>query len=403
MHSSTLNRRKLWSMSCETLFQNFAASLTPDLIVKFCRRHQIPLPNSNRGKVALFQAAHHHCHRDSPFARQLQRYLNRRHAALITQFALRQPEALQSIVESLLMGAETDMPDTLPGILWAICSDPRESVRSIEKLLIDELHGLSHCLLLAQFQGYVRIVGPEDKMPDPERETLQNELKQLQTERCSLRHEVRQLKTVETRLTRDNAQLQRKLDALQRRCEAMEKQGQSPPVANVPHNMTPRDVKKLQYELAKLTDTLREKEEETQRLMAKVSSYEAMATDIDGEMTDGQSAAPLEPEWPCFDLNGKTVALIGGLTKASIHYEEAIHQLGGSCVRHDGNAHQGHCKLAKVIRQADVVFCPVDCVSHGTATSTKKLCRTLDKPCYFLRSSGISHIREKLREVALNV
>ena len=46
-----------------------------------------------------------------------------------------------------------------------------------------------------------------------------------------------------------------------------------------------------------------------------------------------------------------------------------------------------------------MVFCPVDCVSHGTASAAKKLCRSLDKPCHFLRSSGISHLRQKLREV----
>ncbi len=44
MPSSALNRRKLWTMSCEVLFQNFAASLTPDLIVKLCRRYQYPIP-----------------------------------------------------------------------------------------------------------------------------------------------------------------------------------------------------------------------------------------------------------------------------------------------------------------------------------------------------------------------
>jgi hypothetical protein len=42
MPSSTLNRRKLWTMSCETLFQNVSASLTPELIIKLCRKHQIP-------------------------------------------------------------------------------------------------------------------------------------------------------------------------------------------------------------------------------------------------------------------------------------------------------------------------------------------------------------------------
>jgi hypothetical protein len=402
MHSSTLNRRKLWTMSCETLFQNVSASLTPALIIKLCGKHQIPLPGANRGKVALFQLTHEHCHHDSSFAQQVQRHLNRKHTALIAQMALLQPEDLRATVESLFLGGQPIPPDTLPGILWAVCSDPREAVRSTEQSLIDELHLLSHCLLLAQVQGYIQIAGPEDKMADSKRDTLQQELEQLKAERYALQHDVRQLQSVNTRLAQDNAHLQHQIDACEQRCEVMVKQHQIPQVANAPQSVTPRELKKLRYELAKLTDTLHEKEEATQRLMALVSSYESMTADSASQEVGRRHTAQPEPEGPSFNLHGKTVALIGGLTKASMHYEEAISQLGGSCVRHSGNVNQGHKKLAKIIRQADVVLCPVDCVSHGAAHSAKKLCRTLDKPCYFLRSSGISHIREKLRQMALN-
>ena len=402
MPSSTLNRRKLWTMSCETLFQNVSASLTPELIIKLCRKHQIPLPGADRGKVALFQLAHEHCHHDSPFARQVQRHLNRKHIALIVQIALLQPEDLRATVESLLLGDQPILPDTLPGILWAVCSDPREAVRPTEQLLLDELHLLSRCLLLAQVQGYIQIVGSEDKMADPERDSLQQELEQLKAERYALQHDVQQLQSVNTRLAQDNAHLRRQIDACDQHGEVMVKQRQPPQVANAPQSVTPRELKKLRYELAKLTDTLREKEEETQRLMAMVSSSKSMTAGSASQEIGRRHTAQPEPEGPSADLHGKTVALIGGLSKASMHYEEAISQLGGSCVRHSGNVSQGHKKLAKIIRQADVVLCPVDCVSHGAAHSAKKLCRALDKPCYFLRSSGISHIRETLRQMALN-
>jgi hypothetical protein len=99
-------------------------------------------------------------------------------------------------------------------------------------------------------------------------------------------------------------------------------------------------------------------------------------------------------------LLGKKIALIGGLGRATPYYECAIQELGGRCLRHDGDLGQGQKRLAEIIKQADVVFCPVDCNSHGAATITKKLCRALDKPCYFLRSSGLSHLRERLLELA---
>jgi hypothetical protein len=99
-------------------------------------------------------------------------------------------------------------------------------------------------------------------------------------------------------------------------------------------------------------------------------------------------------------LHGKKVAIIGGLGKAVLHYEHVIQELGGDYLYHDGDLRRGHKPLVEIVKQADMVVCPVDCNSHGATTCAKKLCKELRKPCYFLRSSGVSHVREKLLEIA---
>ncbi len=114
-------------------------------------------------------------------------------------------------VEALLTDSQTALPDTLPGVLWAISSDPREAVRPIEKTLIDALHWLSHCLLLAQFQGNIRILGPEAQRSEAEQEALHQEMEHLKAERCTLRQEMQQHKHMASRLTKDNAQQQRQI------------------------------------------------------------------------------------------------------------------------------------------------------------------------------------------------
>jgi hypothetical protein len=387
-------------MSCEALFQNFAASLTPAMMTKCCRKYRIPLPKDNPCIVDLFHTAHAHSHCDSPFSRHLQRYLNRKHAPSITQFAKLQPEALQATIEPLLLSCQTRVPDTLPGVLWAICSDSREDIRPIEKFLLDKLHWLSHYLLLAQFQGALHLVKPREGMPTAERESLQKELEKLQAERCALQHEVGDLKNANTQLVLDRNQLENKFNGLKHQYEVMEQHRQMNESENMTQSITPRELKKLHYQLAKMSEILQEKEDQIQHLMTVPSSDQRVSETPVGETMGEHQVAQVASEAPSVNLNGKTVALIGGLTKASTHYEQAIHQLGGSCIRHDGKVHQGHKKLTTIIRQADIVFCPVNCVSHGTASSAKKLCRMFDKPCYFLRSSGVSHIREKLREMA---
>lgn len=398
MTSSAVSRRKLWTMSCETLFQNFAASLSPDFIIKLCRRFQYPVPDASYSNLALYHLAHEHCHRDSPFSRQVQRYLNRRYEATISQLAQLSPSDVRARVAAILAQQQAPSSSALPGVMWAVCSDPRQELRPIEKFFIEELHLRSHWLLLAQFRGETPFA-PDAADADAQREALEQTLKHLETERDDLRQDVQSLQRANSRVKQHNARLQGDLDDVKQHCAALEQQCRRQ-AAQAAQGVTLREVKKLQYEVDRLSDALREKEAEALRLAAVVASHEpGSPLDDDTAHTDLPPIEPTPTECPVFDLNGKRVALIGGLTKASGHYEQTISDLGGLCMRYEGSANQGHKKLARIIRQADVVFCPVDCVSHGTANAAKKLCRSLDKPCHFLRSSGISHVREKLREV----
>ena len=265
----------------------------------------------------------------------------------------------------VLAEEQVQASNLLPGMMWAVCSDPRQDVRPIEQFFIEELHLRSHCLLLAQYRGEPHS-DADPAAANAEREALEQTLKRLETERDDLRQDVQSPQRANTRMNQDNARLQGDLDEVKQHCAALEKQRRSQAA-------------------------------QAARLAAAVASYEGtLPSNNDHSANEDAPGEPPLPEWPVFDLHGKRVALIGGLTRASGHYEQTISELGGLCMRYEGSANQGHKKLARIIRQANVVFCPVDCVSHGAA---KKLCRSLDKPCHFLRSSGISHLRQKLREV----
>ena len=58
-------------------------------------------------------------------------------------------------------------------------------------------------------------------------------------------------------------------------------------------------------------------------------------------------------------------------------------------MKHDGGQHENPALLAGLIRGADRVAFPVDCVSHDAALTVKRLCRQLGKPWVALRSSGL--------------
>jgi hypothetical protein len=120
MLNFTSVRRKLWTMSCESIFQNIAASLSRTVLEKLFAKYSMAFPESKYGQVALYQEAHKHCHHDGPFSRYIQRYLNRKHDPLIRRVATSSPEIARLTIEAMLIDNDMARAEDLAGFLWAI-------------------------------------------------------------------------------------------------------------------------------------------------------------------------------------------------------------------------------------------------------------------------------------------
>jgi Uncharacterized protein conserved in bacteria (DUF2325) len=391
MTSSAAHRRKLWTMKCESLFQILAASFSPEELDKLFRKYQVALPEAPRGHADLYQLAHQQCHHETPFSRHLQRHLQHKHAAVVRRFATHTPESIHQTLGTLLSLGTAPLPADLAGMLWTVASDPSPALRPVEHWLVDALHLFSHQLLLE----HIRHDATVSASTDAQLIALQREVEQLQAERRGWQKSLQCLEQQATRLTQHNDRLQRQLDALSVAYATLQRQ-HTPPLPATPESS--RELKKLRYQIDKLTASLADQEAEQQRLQILVASYEAILGEQTGEPEVAAPHNAADTSLPAM-LHGKKIALIGGLGRAAPYYEQTIRQLGGCCLFHDGDLGQGQRRLADVIKQADIVFCPVDRTSHGATAAAKKLCRALHKPCYFLRSSGISHLREKLREL----
>jgi hypothetical protein len=79
------------------------------------------------------------------------------------------------------------------------------------------------------------------------------------------------------------------------------------------------------------------------------------------------------------------------------HIRSAIERRQGRLLHHDGGLEQAPKMLENLVIQADMVFCPLDCVSHSACLRVKRLCQRLDKPFLLLRSSGASSLVRVLR------
>lgn len=100
------------------------------------------------------------------------------------------------------------------------------------------------------------------------------------------------------------------------------------------------------------------------------------------------------------DLNGMRVAYVGGVESLTPHYREVIESFGGTFCYHCGRCIHGKKEIENLVDGTDIIFCPVDINNRVVYRYVKKACKTRNKPCHFLRSSGLSMLIKELENHA---
>ena len=112
------------------------------------------------------------------------------------------------------------------------------------------------------------------------------------------------------------------------------------------------------------------------------------------------SESGTEDRGKCVDLNGMRVAYVGGVESLTSHYKEVIESFGGTFCYHCGRCIQGKKEIENLVDGTDIIFCPVDINNRTVYRYIKKACKTRNKPCHFLRSSGLSMLIRELENHA---
>ena len=97
------------------------------------------------------------------------------------------------------------------------------------------------------------------------------------------------------------------------------------------------------------------------------------------------------------DLCGRRIAYVGGRAGIVGHFRALVERLNGHFFYHDGGIEDHEGQLGRILGQADVVLCPVDCVSHRACLRAKTFCKRTAKPFVPLRSAGLSSFVTGLR------
>ncbi|MCG8427164.1 MAG: DUF2325 domain-containing protein, partial [Chromatiales bacterium] len=90
------------------------------------------------------------------------------------------------------------------------------------------------------------------------------------------------------------------------------------------------------------------------------------------------------------DLSGKRILYVGGRSTLAPHLRSLVEAHNGRFEHHDGGLEDSRYGLQFTLAGADMVFCPIDCISHDACRRVKHYCKQQSKQFIPLRTSGLS-------------
>ena len=101
-----------------------------------------------------------------------------------------------------------------------------------------------------------------------------------------------------------------------------------------------------------------------------------------------------------FHLAGRTILCVGARFKLYPEYRQSIENYSGRLATFHINQSDHLHYLLQLLEEADMVICPVDCISHEAFFIVKYYCKYSGKPCVLLDRSEINTFHDGINKLA---
>ncbi|WP_243361133.1 DUF2325 domain-containing protein [Fundidesulfovibrio terrae] len=355
---TTPQRRKLWEhqdYQCPIL----GTCLSMGELRKLARKLDVVVkPGASDYELHAFFVRE--CRQETPLSSYVNKYLDKKFRKDLRLFA----KASEETALAALWSHSVQSGD-IPGPFWALMSHPDAGNLLLNKAF-GEIHMLSH-LMGAANRADLKRLGRLERRVDG----LSQALSRVQAARRAQKLEG----AVRVR------ELEEKLEA--ERTERLKLSRQMRETA------LPRQDLIAQPN----ADTLRE------QIEAARNETRRQAAIIEERYSENAALCEGGDGCPCPALAGKSVLYVGGRCNLVRHYREMVERQGLRFNHHDGGMESSPAELHGKLATADVVICPVDCVSHEACLTVKKACKHRMKPFVMLRSSGLSALARSLDQL----
>ena len=338
-------------------------------------------------------------------AKLTHKVLDRKYRAAIERFRRAKSEAQ---VDELWSRALAD--GDVPGPYWALMTHPR-STPALMVRAFGEVHMLSH------------LVGATNRADIQRLRALEGERQALSEQLGAVRRRLSESQSEHRRVAESHQAEKRALSNRIEAAQAAEKRLEDVEgrLRELEDGETVRTLRTRNAALASELDEARRalRSESQRRSMVEHelsalraahdemgSTVRALNTECDAlesmlesgiDNTNGSGAVGSDRT---VDLCGRRVAYVGGRSGIVGHFRALVERLNGQFIHHDGGIEDHEGQLGRVLGQADVVLCPVDCVSHRACLRAKQFCKRTAKPFVPLRTAGLSSFVTGLRQAS---
>jgi hypothetical protein len=369
-------QKNIWELQHTTICKVVGMALDLEDLKRVLRKFKLRIKDSHVDEeFSLHSVVVRMCGEEGKFSRHVQKLIESR----FSRYGKRLVHHDSAELAELILKGDPSFDVPLWAILWYLSTRNLSSGDRVQAALFGIIHMLEHRLV----KDFWKNSGA-----DHQREEADNRV-----EIDSLRKELIRLRSSYSKLEKENRRFSQR-QAPSERCHG----SSSPPPMARQHgdgSLYVEKIERLKRLLEEARDRKRDLEEECQRSKKQI---EALTTELLTHENTEFCAREESADETCTchsrcSLNGKRIAMVGGIDSLEPHYKCLVEESGGEFCRHDGRSCRGERKLDECIRNADLVVCPVSINSHFGAIGVKKVCRRYGISCCFPDSAGLGCFR----------
>lgn len=311
-------------------------------------------------------------------AKALHKSLDARYAAVIRRF-----HSAKDVDALLLCWEESLAQGDVPGAYWALLTHAR-ATPDLRQRAFGEVHMLSHLVGAANRADIRRLIALEaDNARLKETvERQQQRLRDVALDQQAAQRRAQNAEGASSAMPRDDAMLA----ALRQQAEALATQVAARD-QEVAHQTRRRE--EAERQVAELQQLCTELRESAQRCEASVQDFGHELRALEAALARRLDADGRDDRVSRF-LAGKRIVQVGGRPSSNRALSALVESAGGQLSVHDGGIEDRKGLLATVLRHADFVVFPVDCIDHGSMLQVKRLCERHGIAFHPLRSASVA-------------